>query len=427
VSREPSSILLVAHFYPPSREVAAHRAAALAKYLARRGHRVTVLTTEAFGSDGADADDNPAVIRSHDLQLAAARVRGDRMASDAMSRSESSGPTLVGRIAVPDGHLLAWFPFAWPRALRLLRDERPDCVVTTSPPESAHLIGRSLQRRGVAWIADLRDGWTFENAVKQEIWPLEIQHRLNGWLERRTLRHADLITTVSEPLVADAAARFGQAELLTNGFDPDKVSVEADANVLDPERFSFVYTGRIAGATARDARPLIEAVTDLARTDPARAERLELAFAGPFTREEAALFQTDVSPARIVNLGLLTHERTLALQRAADALVIITDPETTAPSAKLYEYLATGRPIIALSSEHNALAPILRDTDSGLVVPARGVEPIRDALVRAMSGQVTGASEDARARYSYPVIADRLGELADTTVEHVRAGRRPAG
>ena len=336
-----------------------------------------------------------------------------------MSRSESAGPTLVGRIAVPDGHLLAWVPFAWPRALARTGDQRPDCVLTTSPPESSHFIGRSLRRRGVAWVADLRDGWTFEPVVKQEIWPLELQHRLNRWLERRTLRHADLITAVSEPLVADAAKRFGNAELLTNGFDPEKVSVSADDDVLDSDRISFVYTGRIAGATARDARPLIEAVTDLARNDPAHAERLELVFAGTFTSEETALFETDVAPARIVNVGLLPHEHTLALQRAADALVMITDPSVTSPTAKLYEYLATGRPILALTSEENALVAILRDTDSGLVVPAVDVELIRNGLVRMMSGEVKGADTEARARYSYPAIADRLGELVDATVERV--------
>jgi glycosyltransferase involved in cell wall biosynthesis len=350
-----------------------------------------------------------------------ARLQGQRTATDAMSRSEYTGPTLVGRAAVPDGHLLAWVPFAWPRALRLARDQRPDCVVTTSPPESTHFIGRSLQKRGAAWIADLRDGWTFENSAQQEMWPLELQHRANALLERRTLRHADLITAVSEPIVADAATRFGSAELLTNGFDPEKLTVPTGSAALDPERFSFVYTGRIAGATARDARPLIEAVAELARSEPSRAERLELAFAGAFTREEAELFRTEVAPARIVNLGLLSHDRTLLLQRAADALVMITDPDSTAPTAKLYEYLATGRPILALSSADNALVPILRDTASGLVVGARDVEAIGSALARAMSGEVTGAKPEARARYSYPAIADRLGELVDATVERIKA------
>src|SRR5919106_4330608 len=66
------SILLVAYFYPPCNDAGAHRPAAMVKYLRRLGHRVTVLTTSAYGGDDDDND----VVRTADLQLARARLRG---------------------------------------------------------------------------------------------------------------------------------------------------------------------------------------------------------------------------------------------------------------------------------------------------------------------------------------------------------------
>jgi glycosyltransferase involved in cell wall biosynthesis len=430
-----SSILLIAHFYPPSREVAAHRAEGLAKYLARRGHMVTILTTRAFGADPADGESNPAVERAYDLQLAAARLGGNPTASDALSRSEYSGPTVVGRLAVPDGHLLAWIPFARHDAHRLFRQHRYDCVVTTSPPESTHFIGRSLKRLGAAWIADLRDGWTFEPVVKQRIWPFRLQHRVNELLERRTLPHADLITAVSEPLVADARARFGEAALVTNGFDPEKTGPASGSiagakpfDGLDQERLSFVYTGRLSGGTAQDARPLVAAVAELARLHPALARRVELVFAGAFSAEDVALLEADVAPARILNLGLLTHERTLALQRAADALILLTNAARTQEvPAKLYEYIATGRPILGLGATGNAAGAILADTDAGPVLPADDPDAIAAALTQLAAGELSGAGAKARERFSYPAIAERFGELVDATVARVTGPLGHAG
>ena len=63
---------------------------------------------------------------------------------------------------MPDLAVGTWLPFALPRALSLARKGDFDVVLTTSPPQSAHLVGLALARRGLPWIAELRDGWTFE-------------------------------------------------------------------------------------------------------------------------------------------------------------------------------------------------------------------------------------------------------------------------
>ena len=82
------------------------------------------------------------------------------------------------------------------------------------------------------------------------------------------------------------------------------MNLEAGREQLDPDRASIVFTGQLGGAK-RDPAPLIEALAELAREDPATAGRLELAFAGSFTEREQKLFATDVGPAVIRNLGTL--------------------------------------------------------------------------------------------------------------------------
>src|SRR5438874_4584953 len=129
------NILLVAYFYPPCRDTGAHRPAAMAKWLRRLGHRVTVLTTSAYGTENGPAEDD--VARTADLQRLRARLHGhDRVDALFDSDTYSGRPHPLSRVLVPEPLIVAWAPFARARALRLSRDRDFDCVITSSPPES---------------------------------------------------------------------------------------------------------------------------------------------------------------------------------------------------------------------------------------------------------------------------------------------------
>lgn len=422
------SILLVAYFYPPSRDTGAHRPTSMARHLRRLGHRVTVLTTTAYGrlpddggpqTDGATGD----VARAADLQLARARLRGhDRVDSLFDSDTYSGRPHPLSRVVVPEPLALAWAPFAARAARRLHRERRFDCVLTTSPPESAHLIGRAVQRAGSAWVADLRDGWTFEPLRPK--FPTAAQRRADERLERRLLSAADAVVAVSRPVVDDLRSR-GIAEplLVPNGWDPEAEASVAPADevggLLDPERTSLVYTGRF-GSYGRDPRPLLEALRALAVSDPEAAARLELVVAGPLTDDEAALFAAGFGPVAVRLAGSLTRGRALALQRAADALLLIAHPtRSQLPNYKLFEYLAAERPILALAAGTEA-GRIVSETGAGEAVRADDPAAIEGAVRRLLAGDLTAPPEEARRDYSYPLLAERMARA----VEQAIGGRR---
>ena len=195
------AILLVAYFYPPCRDTGALRPASMAKWLRRLGHRVIILTTSAYGAGGDEE-----AVRTADAQRWWARLHGgDRI--DALYDSDTYAglPHPLSRLIVPEPLALAWAPFARHRALRLHRERDFDCVITTSPPESAHGVGMALARRGLPWVADVRDAWTFE-PLRPEF-PTAAQRRLDGRLERRWLGAADVVACVSAPAAEDLRAR----------------------------------------------------------------------------------------------------------------------------------------------------------------------------------------------------------------------------
>ena len=404
-------ILLVSYFYPPSRDTGILRPAAMAKWLRRLGHDVTVLTTSAYGSSPDDAEEN--VVRAADAQLWRARMRGAEQVDALFDSDRYSGrPHPLSRILVPEALVAAWAPFARSRALRLNRQRRFDCVITTSPPESAHMVGMALRRKGVPWVADVRDAWAFESLRPE--YPTAIQRRFDGWLERRWLGAADVVVCVSEPAAKDLRDR-GVADpvVIENGWDPESAPPPSagSESLLDRERTTLLYTGRF-GSYGRDPRPLIEGVKRLAGESPEAAAQLELAIAGPLSEDEASLFATDVSPARISLLGSLSRERALALQQEADALLLLAQPtRTQLLNIKVFEYLASGRPILALAA----------GTEAGRIAEEVGGEAIRaddpvaiaDALRRLLTDGLEPPPPDALAPYVYPAPAARMAAIVD--------------
>jgi glycosyltransferase involved in cell wall biosynthesis len=414
------SILLVAYFYPPCRDTGVLRPAALAKWLRRLGHSVTVLTTSAYGDEPGDAAAD--VERTADAQRWRARLHGERRIDALFDSDTYSGrPHPLSKLVVPEPLAVAWTPFARRRALALHRRQRFDCVITTSPPESVHAVGMALHRRGVPWVADVRDAWTFEPL--RPAFPTGLQRRLDRRLERRWLGAADAVVCVSAP-AADDLRRRGIAEplLIPNGWDPEAVGdgKAAPTGLLDSERVSLVYTGRF-GSYGRNPRPLVEALGRLATDDPDAAVRLELVVAGPLTDDEASLLSRDVSPARIVRAGSLTRESALALQREADVLLLVAQPtRSQLLNIKLFEYLAAGHPILALAA----------GTEAGRVVAELGGEAVRaddpaaiaTALRRVAAGELEPPPAEAVAAYTYPTPAQRMAEAVEAAIEAAARG-----
>jgi glycosyltransferase involved in cell wall biosynthesis len=400
------SILLVAQISPPSELVAARRVAGFSKYLTRLGHRVTVLTSRVSGEGEIEGAER--VVRTNDLLLTRLNWRRSHFAAFSGKGGGSyAPPSPLERVVVPDLSAVTWLPFALPAARRLAREQRFDCVITSSPPQSAHVVGLALKRRGLRWIADLRDGWTFE--PQHAPWFVGAQRWADESLERRVARGADAVVGVTKPIADDLRERFGvRTELITNGFDPEESPrVDADG-LLDQERHSIVHTGRMAVAL-RSPKPLIAAL----RREPSLAEQVEVVFAGPLSDEERDLLAAPDLEGSVRAVGSLDRDRTLALQRAADSLLVITEGHRrSVATGKVYEYLAAARPVLVLGEETDA-ARIVTETGAGFATSAEDPEAIAGALRRLVESPPEPAQRDAVASYSYPVLAGRLADLIE--------------
>jgi glycosyltransferase involved in cell wall biosynthesis len=344
-----------------------------------------VVTTNAFG--GLADDPEQGIVRTGDL-MASRIVRAvlrrpplPQQSQGVAAPIDKPPPALVTKILVPDAYLVSWAPFAAMAVRRLMRTERFDALITTSPYESVHVIGLA-EHRSCVWVADFRDGWTFE--PHRVSFPTALQRQLDAALERRVVRTADVVLAATRPIADDFRRRLHVPALeVPNGFEPPEPQVSGEAPLLEAGYVNLVYTGTLSGPWGRDPAPLIEALRRIAQ-EPEVASRLRLVIAGRLTESEQRLLSTAGPLVR--HVGLLSRASAQALQRAASGLVLITSSNTSEATGKVFEYLGAERPILALA-DGNEAARIVTETRTGMTV--RPDDPERVAV--ALRGAVDGA------------------------------------
>ncbi|MGH2955908.1 MAG: glycosyltransferase [Solirubrobacterales bacterium] len=409
------TILLVSHAFPPPITQGSRRSAGLAKYLRRIGYRVIVLSSRATGTPSSDPGED--VIRTFDLLGTRANWRRRNISAHEgrAAGHYSARPSRLSSVLVPDAAAFTWIPFARLAAARLARRERIDSVITTAIPQSVHLIGAGLSRNRVPWIADLRDGWRFESP-RERLWG--IPDRLDSSLERRLLRRADHVVTVSEPISQDLRDRLGiVASTISNGYDSEAEIGPSLDGVLDKGRHSIVYTGRFA-AGQRSPIPLVDAVKLILGRHPEDAARLEVVLAGPVTEEERELFRQPQLRGSLRHLGNLPRGEALWLQSRADSLLVVTAGARRGEiTGKLFEYMHAGHPILVLGPETEA-ARIVTGSGAGSAVPADDPERIAVALLALVRGEAPGFDaqrlETAAREYSQDTIAERMAAVVES-------------
>jgi glycosyltransferase involved in cell wall biosynthesis len=412
-------LLVFSYYYPPDPSIGGARWSAMSEWLRRAGHEVTVITSRSSGGSG---EAEPWVQRTFDVGAvgAARRLlrRAPALPAELASTVHKPPPWWFTDVVVPDECLMTWCPAALARARRVVREREIDCVVTSGPPNSTHLLALLLGRRRPAWIADLRDGWRYEAL---HTWPTRAQDSLDALLERRALRAADLVVGVTRPIADDACVRLGAlSAYVPNGWNPTVGERASDETrpVLGHDRVNVVYTGTLSGPRGRDPRPLFAALRQLTAEHPATAARLRVVLAGRLDTDEQRLLEGLDLDGAVEHVGSLSRGAAAALQREADALLLLTGPgHTSEATGKLYDYLAAGRPILALA-RGNVAARIVQETGTGVVVAPEDVGGITRALGAVADGALASAYEPrGLERYVYPRPAEELAELVERAIE----------
>jgi glycosyltransferase involved in cell wall biosynthesis len=410
-------VLLVTMYFPPSGGGGVQRPLKLATHLPELGIETHVL-----------APDDPLWIhRDEDLPMPTlawvhrARFVGPRGRRPAEELHGTTGierysrqVQLFGRrLLVPDEGV-PWNFTAVPAAVRLVRQEGIDVVITTSPPGSVHMVGAAVRRAtGARWVADLRDSLVAHPHRDARRLLVRVKEQGQHAMARLVASQADAVVAVSDAIADEIRSRGPRGPVVTiaNGSDID------DFDGLEyrggSDRFRITHAGSFFGR--RDPRPFL---TALARVDGVAAR-----FVGDFRSSDREWAANILDRMELIPYA--PHRRSLELQRDSEALLLLI-PEASGRgrgvlSGKVFEYLAAGRPILAAVPPDGAAASLIRATGAGVVVApddidgmARELEALRDRW-RAGTLEPVRLSDEWRTKLSRRArvqeLADLLGEV----------------
>jgi glycosyltransferase involved in cell wall biosynthesis len=316
------------------------------------------------------------------------------------------------RALVPDKSV-TWAPNAIPAAIRLVRREQIDVVLTTSPPNSINLIGAAVKRAtGAKWVADLRDPLVADADNPVERLPARAKENVQKVVARLVASQADAIVTAWDGIAAEIGGYEPKAAVtvITNGADYDDFEGLA---YTPAERFRITHTGSFFGK--RNPRPFLTALAESGVDD------VVARFVGELTTRDRDWADGLGLGDRLELLPFGSRRRSLGYQRDSEALLLLLPQagERGAPvlPGKIFEYLAAERPILAAIPPDGAAARLIREAGAGIVVPPDDTTAIREALLglhaRWRAGRLNGTplSPELRARISRRQRVEELSEL----------------
>ena len=377
-------VLIISYYWPPTGGSGVQRWVKFSKYLPSEGWQpviYTPLNPEAITTDESLSGEIPPevevvkrkIVEPYNIYRSLISLgKKSKTASGEVNPINSQKKTFIqkvsmwirGNLFIPDPRC-TWIGPSVRFLEKYLKEHPVDVIVSTGPPHSMHLIALKLARRtGLPWVADVRDPWTKMFYFKHL--------GLNGFsqarhrkLEKKVLDNASVVVAVS-PLVQEEFRQMTSTDvaLITNGFDP----CDFDVDAREDGYFNITHTGLFAA----DGNPetLWKVLRDKCREDDLFKSRLRIRLAGKTDKQIIESIRNASLSENLVDCGYIPHIQAVREQKGATLLILPLrkEPEYRATlPGKLFEYLASGRPVLGIGQKDGAMARILDETSAGVV------------------------------------------------------------
>jgi glycosyltransferase involved in cell wall biosynthesis len=373
-------VLIITYYWPPGSGAGVQRWLKFAKYLPGFGWEPVILTVDPQYASYPAIDKSLEDEISPDLRVFRTRATDYfRFISRNKSKIPSAGFAsnndnglkgkvlrfIRGNFFIPDPRK-GWNRYAFRKACEIIESEGIRNIITTSPPHSTHLIGLKLKKRypDIRWIADLRDPWT-DIYYYDQFYPTFISKMIDSRYEKQVLKSADRIITVGKSLKDIFAARVPEVkdktEVITNGFDEDDF---AGLKASTPERFTISYIG-----TLSDSYPIDGFLEGISQLKTSGFDFL-LKFVGSVSPQQKELILSKIGGSSAEFIPYVDHGAAIKYMLDASVLLLIIPDHKSNKSiitGKIFEYIATGKPIICLGPIDGDAAEILNNIKNSRV------------------------------------------------------------
>ena len=317
-----------------------------------------------------------------------------------------------GNLFIPDARVF-WVKPSVVFLEKYILDNDIDTIVTSGPPHSLHLIGLELKHKlNVKWLADFRDPWTtigYHKSLRLSNYAAKKHKKL----ERQVLNAADTIIVTSNTTKTEFQAITNKPiEVITNGYDTENVVKQALDN-----KFSLAHIGSFL--SDRNPQLLWESLVDLISEIPDFGSHLEIKLIGAVSQEVFEIIaQFGLNPY-LNNLGYVSHSEAIAHQRKSQVLLLIEinseDTKSIIPG-KLFEYMVSGRPIVAIGPNGSDFAEIITNTNTGIFFDYSEKMKLKSVLLGFYNQFLDGKLQSnalGLQQYSRKSLTEKLVEILD--------------
>lgn len=443
-------ILVVTYLFPPAGGVMVQRVLKFVKYLPDFGWQPIVLTVrnpdyKMFDPKLLkDVPQHTSIIRTNTIEPSKVfnllrscftglkhSFTGGKILKEETNFDLRSKQPLATQISnfifIPDNRV-GWLPFALFKLLKGFKKNDFDVIFSTSPPFSVHLLGlmaKLIFRK--PWVVDLRDLWVLNPHIKP---PTRIHLWISRYLEYKVFNQADEIITVSGPLSEDLRKAYPEVasqkfKVIPNGYDAD--DFEAGGYKKRP-KLSIGYLGSLYMFLGRTPYYFLMALANLKKEIPDLENKMEIVFVGAIDQKNKSVIDSIASKFDLKGMlrfnGFIPYHEAINCLKQFDVLLflIVKSAKGCANSrgnisGKLYEYLATGKPILALTEE-GPIRDLIKQSGCGILVDYQDAQQIKkeilDCYNRFKEGQLkVEANWDFITQFERKRLTQQLAKVLD--------------
>jgi len=421
-------VLIITYYWPPSGGAGVQRWLKFAKYLPQYGWQPIIYTPENPDFSVQDLSllkdiaPETEVIKTkiwepYEIYKLLTGKKGQKVNASFAEKGKKNllihkiALTLRGNFLIPDPRCF-WIRPSISFLSDYLKENPVDAIISTGPPHSMHRIGFGLHKKTkLPWIADFRDPWTnidFYKELNLSWLADKIHHRM----ERQIITQANAVVSVTPTWCNELAQKNPKRiDLVHNGYDEDDY---VEGTVELDKYFSLVHIGSINAA--RNPKVLWKALGELANENAELRSKLKIKFVG---NVEAVVYE-DIEQyklsAFVDRTGYLSHNEAIAFQHKAQLLLLLINNTPNAGgilTGKLYEYMASTRPILAIGPTESDIARLLSETETGSIVDFEDVEGMKLTLLAFFERYKTGQLESSAKGFEKYSRRAQCGIMAD--------------
>ncbi|GMQ60197.1 glycosyltransferase family 4 protein [Vallitalea sediminicola] len=373
-------VLMVANQFPPMGGSGVQRSVKFAKYLPEFQWEPVVFTRECNKGliDESLLQDIPKdlnVIRTKSYDL-----------NELGKPFNLVGKFISRKLLIPDGDII-WYKKNKDILLEYIKQNKIEVLYTTSYPYSDHLLGLYVKKHipDICWVVDFRDEWC-NNPYILDMGYSKKRMNKERKMEKEVVDNCDYFITNTPLMLKNFLKDYkieGKSYVIPNGYDEDDFN-NLNKDYVKKDKLIVTYSGSMYGRRKPDY--FLQAVNELIDEQKIDKNDILIRFIGNIPNKKIKEINEIYSFNETVKyLPYMEHKKSIEMLIESDILLFIIGEGKGAEnfySGKVFEYMNTNRPILALVPPKGVAADVIRETNTGYISETTNVSKIKELMLK---------------------------------------------